>query len=479
MIIIDEVSFRHVEHEGFRDFVYSLRPRDKLKSCFEQSKVRVCLTTDIWASRHHFDYMCLTTHFIDDNWKLQKRILKFSCIPSHTGATIGLTIETNLIDWGIEKVLTITVDNASSNDVGMQYLKKRFINWKENVLNGEFLHMRCCAHILSLIVKDGMKEVDDSIYHKRSAVRFVRSSTSRLQRFKACVHKEKLDSFVCLDVEIRWNSTYLMLQSAVVFQRAFERLEEKDVVFRSELQKSKGTPLDTDWIYVKSLLPFLKSFYDATLRVSSLYVTCNECFHLVFGIGAMLNDLVNSTNESTKFMDQRMKLKNDKYWGNMENMNYLLFIAVVHDHRYKLQYVKLGLELVYEKQKVQEFLTRVNVSLDAFIEEYLKGRYKRQKLVEEAEELSKSELDRYLELMAKDILAVQVSIVASESAFSTGGRVLDAFRSSLTPKVVESLICAQNWLRSSTQPLDIEEKFEEIEALEEGTIYSIHVYFFN
>ncbi|CAN1783009.1 Putative AC transposase [Linum perenne] len=468
MIIIDEVSFRHVEHEGFRDFVYSLRPEFPSpsrvivsKDCFKLWLIERDKLKNIWASRHHFDYMCLTTHFIDDNWKLQKRILKFSCIPSHTGATIGLTIETNLIDWGIEKVLTITVDNASSNDVGMQYLKKRFINWKENVLNGE-----------------------------------------------------KLDSFVCLDVEIRWNSTYLMLQSAVVFQRAFERLEEKDVVFRSELQKSKGTPLDTDWIYVKSLLPFLKSFYDATLRVSSLYVTCNECFHLVFGIGAMLNDLVNSTNESTKFMDQRMKLKNDKYWGNMENMNYLLFIAVVHDHRYKLQYVKLGLELVYEKQKVQEFLTRVNVSLDALfnyylviggnggietsrngesallddeiesdksIEEYLKGRYKRQKLVEEAEELSKSELDRYLEAKCVNQDEENFDILAwwKRNSFSTGGRVLDAFRSSLTPKVVESLICAQNWLRSSTQPLDIEEKFEEIEALEEGTIYSIHVYFFN
>ncbi|CAN1291149.1 Zinc finger BED domain-containing protein RICESLEEPER 2 [Linum perenne] len=185
----------------------------------------------------------------------------------------------------------------------MQYLKRRFINWKENVLNGEFLHMRCCAHILSLIVNDGMKEVDDSIYRIRSAVRFVRSSTSRLQRFKACVHEEKLNGkkLVCLDVETRWNSTYLMLQSAVVFQRDFERLEEKDVVFRSELQKLKGTPLETDWIYVKSLLPFLKSLYDATLRVSgSLYVTCNEFFHLVFGIGAMLNDLVNSTNESDK-----------------------------------------------------------------------------------------------------------------------------------------------------------------------------------
>ncbi|CAN1339511.1 Putative AC transposase, partial [Linum perenne] len=226
MIIIDELAFRHVEHEGFRDFVYSLRSefqipsrftiakdcfklwlieREKLKSYFKQSKVRVCLTTDIWASRHHFDYICLPAHFIDDNWNLQKRILNFSCIPSHTGVIIGTTIETNLIEWGIERVLTVTVDNASSNDVGMQYLKKGFSNWKENVLDGKFLHMRCFAHILSLIVKDGMKEVDDSIYRVRSAVRFVRSSTSRLQRYKACVYEEKLDSkkLVCLDVETR------------------------------------------------------------------------------------------------------------------------------------------------------------------------------------------------------------------------------------------------------------------------------------
>lgn len=52
---------------------------------------------------------------------------------------------------------------------------------------------------------------------------------------------------------------------------------------------------------------------------------------------------------------------------------------------------------------------------------------------------------------AKDVLAVQVSSVASESAFSTSGRILDPYRSSLTPYMIEALICTQQWMRSSNQ----------------------------
>ncbi|GJV42630.1 zinc finger BED domain-containing protein RICESLEEPER 2-like protein [Tanacetum coccineum] len=98
---------------------------------------------------------------------------------------------------------------------------------------------------------------------------------------------------------------------------------------------------------------------------------------------------------------------------------------------------------------------------------------------------SKSELDRYLNedvkdesdkfdilnwwkvnnlrfpvlsLLARDVLAIPISTVASESVFSTGGRVLDAFRSFLTPPVVESLTCTQDRFRENSLLLDVAKK---------------------
>ena len=54
-----------------------------------------------------------------------------------------------------------------------------------------------------------------------------------------------------------------------------------------------------------------------------------------------------------------------------------------------------------------------------------------------------------LAAIAKDVMAIQVSTVASESSFSTRGRIIDNFRSSLTPRSVVALICLQSWLRGN------------------------------
>ena len=66
--------------------------------------------------------------------------------------------------------------------------------------------------------------------------------------------------------------------------------------------------------------------------------------------------------------------------------------------------------------------------------------------------------------IARDVLAIPISIVASESTFSTRGRILDPFRSCLAPKTVEGVICAQNWLQSSSIAYDFEDVLEDLES---------------
>ncbi|GAB2298055.1 hypothetical protein Dimus_038510 [Dionaea muscipula] len=116
-----------------------------------------------------------------------------------------------------------------------------------------------------------------------------------------------------------------------------------------------------------------------------------------------------------------------------------------------------------------------------------------QKHLEEEDDVGKTEIDKYLgercekkspnfdilawwrvnsfkypvlSEIARDVLAIPVSTVASEAAFSTGGRVVDQFRSSLSPKLVECLICMQDWMRATPLPFEVEEKIEEIQELE-------------
>ena len=80
----------------------------------------------------------------------------------------------------------------------------------------------------------------------------------------------------------------------------------------------------------------------------------------------------------------------------------------------------------------------------------------------------KANSNRYqvLSKLARDVLAVPVSTVASESAFSIGGCILDPFQSSLSPLMVQNLVCAQDWLQALV-PISFRKSKDEIEALED------------
>ena len=109
------------------------------------------------------------------------------------------------------------MDNASANNLAISYLAKILSVWNgHTLLNGGFMHMRCFAHILNLIVNDGLKEIDLSIRKIRFICKFVKSSPRRFASFKRCDEEVNVSTkaMLILDVPTRWNSTYLMLDVA-------------------------------------------------------------------------------------------------------------------------------------------------------------------------------------------------------------------------------------------------------------------------
>ncbi|KAF2288583.1 hypothetical protein GH714_008923 [Hevea brasiliensis] len=189
MIIIDELTFKFVEGEGFRKFIRAICPKFKIPSHWTIS--RDCYSV-----------------YVEER-----------------------AIETYLLEWGLDKIFTIKVDNASSNDIAISYLKKKLANWGVSVSNSNYLHMRCMVHVVNLVDMDGLKDVGESVLKVRNAVRYIRSSPARLKKFTECVEYEKLDgkSSLCLDVSTRWNST------TQKYERAFERYESQEPIFRLEL----------------------------------------------------------------------------------------------------------------------------------------------------------------------------------------------------------------------------------------------------
>ena len=73
------------------------------------------------------------------------------------------SISNCLLDWKLDNFFTVTVDNASSNDVAVLELFKKLDMWETNLIEDKHLHVRCMTHILNLIMQDGLKEISPSI----------------------------------------------------------------------------------------------------------------------------------------------------------------------------------------------------------------------------------------------------------------------------------------------------------------------------
>ncbi|KAF3619557.1 hypothetical protein FXO38_32863 [Capsicum annuum] len=347
MVIMDELFFRFVEKGGFRNFMKVVQPhfkipsrntvtrdcfklfnekkqklkrsfrdaQQKLKRSFRDTQQRVSLTTDTWTSLQRINYMCTTAHWIDSKWIMHKRIINFCPITSHRGEDMANEISKCLSDWGTDKNFTITVDNASSNDVTVKELAKIFTKRGTNFMNGEHLHVKCMAHIINLIVQDGLKVIGVSIKKVRKAVKYIRQSPARCKRFQECCEDVDLNSkkSLCLDVSTRWNSTYLILNRAVEWENGLMSYVYRDI----------------------GLSHYLRFVEDEEELLSVHF------------------RLISSDNDGDDLLGKiasNMKEKFDKYWGSPKKMNKMIFISCVLDPRHKFVSIGFALQIMFGKE---------------------------------------------------------------------------------------------------------------------------------
>ncbi|XP_073125782.1 zinc finger BED domain-containing protein RICESLEEPER 2-like [Henckelia pumila] len=417
--------------------------------------------------------MVIAGHWIDSSWKLNKRVLNFFHIPPPRG---GPQISDSLLkcarQWEIEnKVFTVFVDNASANDAAIKYMKEDFLRINKNlVCGGKLFHVRCCAHILNLIAQDGLSEIRGIVHVIRQSVDFIRRTDARLIQFAEIVKQLKLNEIKLVDdCKTRWNSTYEMLATAIAFKDVFPRFKDREPSYIH-------CPTEDDWEKLHKVFSILKVFYDATNIISgNEYPTANLFLNEVFRVKVVLDE--RSCDEEECKM-RALEFSFPKLYtsfeaeSNIKEVQKLLYVI----YKEYSDAVAQKIQGTRTNSESQGSSSRSTQSRDE-ITSFASGWSEFSSYLNEIEMVQpeKSELDVYLEegchrhpsktfdalgwwklntykfpvlsTMVRDILVIPITTVASEAIFSAGTHVIDKYRASLAPTIVEMLMCGGDWSR--------------------------------
>jgi hypothetical protein len=476
----------------------------------------------------------VVAHFVSTDWELQKKVIGFRLIDcKHTGDNIAEKIASVIEEFGmIDKVFSVTLDNASSNSKAMETLIPMFAAYlgadpspDPSRIEYCLVHQRCACHIINLIVKSGLKRFKPYLEDIRIAINFLNSSNQRIAMFKNyCIAQGVRPRKFGLDMDVRWNSTYLMLKHLLPYANVFH-------VF---INSNYGSELLTlrHWYVAGKILQFLEIFYESTTVLSGVYYpTSPLALHHILLIAGHLHEAEQDANMATFVYP--MKLKFLKYWKDIPMLYSLAFVL---DPRAKMSGLFNVLHLLkgYTGSEYSSYYAEVRTELYKLFAKYerkfgasrsqrppqpssITGKRKQAwgkifggpvaggvvgpspspvpgststssgSLCELSAYLDSDNVTAYeddfdlllwwrdhkltypiLSIMARDIMSVPISTVSSESCFSLAGRIIEERRRRLLPEHVEMLCCIKDWelgdkrLQHNAENKELEEAFEKL-----------------
>ncbi|XP_061991919.1 zinc finger BED domain-containing protein RICESLEEPER 2-like [Rosa rugosa] len=499
-----------VEDRPFRGFLESLNPQFKLSfnrvgsECMQVYKERkaetkkflvnfdgrISLSMDIlrhesgrWDTFRCDDYLCLSAHFIDENWKLKKWVLSFRSLWGSDESDDYIPegddwgIFKLLQDWGIQnKISTLTRNNEDCDDSLAEFVKSH-IQDKNLQLNGQLFRVHCCGDMIKTMVEDAFEMIKDIIYKVRQLYSFGRSLPLwylTTHHLKGALQLWSMGEFSSQDV-----------------------INDYDVPPPEEWKKVEGVCLIADKMYEVSNALF-----------ETKHLTCNV---YLYHLDELREILIQSSTDSDEFvatLAKDMLKKFDKYW---DDMFLLLAISAALDPRFKMKYI----DFVCSKVKGMEGSSQaaaVLVSMNKLFDEYVIRFPEKENFICESSSDSdsdsgsdsegecptagcanhtfsvvknyeqflqlsdqpakKSDLHFYLEQpvlpwsqdfdaltwwstagarypilsrMARDFLAIPVSVASSYEAFYTEARPADEHVVCLKPELMNALVCSRSW----------------------------------
>ena len=169
------------------------------------------------------------------------------------------------------------------------------------------------------------------------------------------------------------------------------------------------------------------------------------CFPLLSKLEEIAKENVKLWSDLQQLYDEYVALSNEESSSNERN------VGGINSSSVHLPYTSsmIGFDQLMSLMHEKEIVPPMKSELDAYLE-------KKNTYIPNNGNSSFSALEwwrnnnfkyKILSKMARDTLVVPVSIVASESTFRAGGRVIDEYRSRLNEESIEALICSGDWIR--------------------------------
>ncbi|KAJ6859919.1 hypothetical protein NC651_036289 [Populus alba x Populus x berolinensis] len=500
-----------VQNEFVKTFVCDLQPKFQLcsqdtvqadaLSIYRQEKEKLMkyldnlsslfsITIDLQSYGDNKMTCCLTMHFIDDGWRMNKKILAFRRI-EHAFYMIE-AVKHVLVEWNIiKKVQFMFAEIAPPNSQMTREFRSKLLSQFPH-MNGDLLCVSCYAQTLELLARDGFYEIKDVLNKIRGCIEYVKATPINQDKFQKATNHVKLQDMKAAshDDPTRWETTFVMLRSALELREAFTQLEQVDFDF-------KVNPSAEEWKMAMIVCECFKVIHKSLGSSSS---SIDACFFHVCYIYKNLLSWEKSEHAYVCSMAKRMKVNLDRHWSEW---SFAFGILLVLDPCRKLEFVQYGFELMYGSvandmyvANLQAFRSKLTCMYNSYLASPARdissfasydldsdiGNFRgfcewhKQKHDGDVVDPSKSDLDRYLGeplenrdkvsdvlawwrvnaprfpalgKMARDFLAIPISAILSKSTISGEATKVNPSFNGLGPEIIEAFICGQDWLESS------------------------------